>query len=148
MRNVKLGALSQAIVALNLLVIPAVGAQAERPRQAREPVLRSDAGHALPTEESAVKDVQTYLGLRTGRWEVRKITNVASELSSIRGEQSFTMDAIVDVKVKAAITPGETELRNDPWLVRLAGKRGEKKSAHVKLTWVKRDMTWKLRNLE
>lgn len=119
---------------------------AQAPHGVAEP--QAFAAAPMPTEASAVKDVQAFLNTRTDAWEVQRIKSISSEFTSIKGVQVFVMDSILDVKIGTSITPKETDMSSGSWLSSLSGKRGESKGARVRLTWVRRASGWKLKALD
>lgn len=99
-----------------------------------------------PTEATAILDVQRFLNLRTGRWTVHRVTRKAERSGQVKDRETYEMDALLDVTVHTA-EPRRRDLENDPWLARISGRAGERKSTPVTLTWVLTDSGWKLRSL-
>jgi hypothetical protein len=107
-----------------------------------------DSGSASkPTEATAIVDVQRFLNLRTGRWTVHRVTKKSERSGQVKNRETYEMDAVLDVTVHSAGEPRRRDLENDPWLARISGRAGERKSTPVTLTWVRTDSGWKLRSL-
>ncbi|HEY3173794.1 MAG TPA: hypothetical protein VGK86_14595 [Thermoanaerobaculia bacterium] len=107
-----------------------------------------DSGSASkPTEATAIVDVQRFLNLRTGRWTVHRVTKKSERSGQVKNRETYEMDAVLDVTVHSAGELRRRDLENDPWLARISGRAGERKSTPVTLTWVRTDSGWKLRSL-
>ncbi len=96
--------------------------------------------HSGPTQATAASDLRSFLNLRTGRWSINNVTQVARR-------ETYQVDADVEVTVEAGGQPRKADLANDPWLSQFSGKAGEKKTVPVTLTWVRSGDSWKLRTL-
>lgn len=105
------------------------------------------ASASKPAEARAIVDVQRFLNLRTGRWTVHRVTRKAERSGQVKNRETYEMDAVLDVTVHTAGEPRRRDLENDPWLARISGRAGERKSTSVTLTWVRTDSGWKLRSL-
>ncbi len=105
-------------------------------------------GDATPSAESAVTDLQDFLNLRTGRWTVTKVTPLSTSEGTVEGRPSYQMVGTVDMTVESSGTPRPSDLQNDPWLSKISGFQGERKSPELTLTWVKTEKGWKLRDIE
>ena len=104
---------------------------------------------AMPTEKTAVKDLQAFLDRRiTTGWQVRKIENLGGEMTITRGARIYVMDAMIDLKVLAAVSPRESEVMSAPWVGRLSGRRNENRTVRVRLTWIRKASGWTLRSIE
>jgi hypothetical protein len=106
------------------------------------------ASPSKPTEAAAIVDVQKFLDLRTGRWTVHRVTRKAERSGQVNKRETYEMDTVLDVTVHTAGEPRRRDLENDPWLARISGRAGERKSTPVTLTWVRTDSGWKLRSLK
>jgi hypothetical protein len=100
-----------------------------------------------PTEARAIVEVQRFLNLRTGRWTVQRVTRKAERSGQEKNRETYEMDAVLVVTVHTAGEPRGSDLENDPWLARISGRAGERKSTPVTLTWVRTHSGWKLRSL-
>jgi len=94
----------------------------------------------LPTEKSAIADVQDFLNLRTGRWSVDGLTKNTER-------ETYEMDVTLNITIHASGSPRKEDLDNDPWLAEFSGKAGERKSVPVTLTWAKTRGGWKVRRI-
>jgi len=102
----------------------------------------------VPNETSALKDIEAFLYQRTGLWNVRKVTEIRAGTSSFNGRPAYVMQAMLDVTLATTVTPSQRDIKNEPWLTKLAGSKGETKSVAMTLTWVKNGSEWKLRTLD
>ena len=101
-----------------------------------------------PSAESAVRDLQAFLNLRTGRWTVNEITPLGTSQGTVEGRQSYQMVGMVDLTVESDGAPRPSDLESDPWLSKISRSKGERKSPQLTLTWLKTDEGWKLRDIE
>jgi len=94
----------------------------------------------VPTEKTAVTDVEKFLDLRTGRWSVDGLTRNTER-------DTYEMDVTLDITIHTSGSPRHEDLENDPWLAGFTGKAGERKPVPVTLTWARTGDGWKLRRI-
>lgn len=103
------------------------------------------AAAAELTEKDAAAEVQRFLNLRTGRWTVHSLS-VSSEVpGKVNGVDSIEMNAAVDITIRTP--PKASDVKRSPWMERVNGAAGEKKTADVTLVFVSSAKGWRLKSI-
>lgn len=108
-------------------------------------VMSSFAVAAELTEKEAAGELQKFLNLRTGRWTIHSVSSSSEVPGKLSGADSIEMNASLDLTVHTP--PRASDIRRSPWMERINGSAGERKSADVTIVFVSTAKGWRVKSI-